>query len=78
MNDAKMTVRLPARDLAFAKAFAREHGISLTALILRYLRQLQSAPERDVPEEVRELAGLVPPTAQARDEYAVHLERKHG
>ena len=77
MNDAKMTVRMPAAELEFAKAYAREHGFSLTALIHRYLLRLRSAQVSNVPAEVATIAGIIPQDVDAREEYAQHSEEKH-
>ena len=77
MNDAKLTVRLPSGDLDFARAYAREHGMTLTSLILRFFSQLRRAQGADVPRSLEAITGLIPPDVNARDEYAAHLEGKH-
>jgi hypothetical protein len=77
MNSAKLTVRLPPSELEFAKAYAREHGFSLTALIHRYLSGLRAAEESRVPKEVAAIAGIVPSDVDVRDDYLAHSEAKH-
>ncbi len=77
MNSAKLTVRLPPAELEFAKAYAREHGFSLTALIHRYLSHLRSAEDSSVPNEVSAIAGIIPADADTREEYVAHSEKKH-
>ncbi len=76
MNDAKMTIRLPVAELEFAKSYARRSGVSLTALISRYLARLQSVTEGELPAEIRDIAGIVPPKVDARAEYHAHRARK--
>ncbi len=76
MNDAKMTIRLPISELEFAKSYARRSGFSLTALISRYLVRLQSLTEGEIPDEIKDIAGLVPPKVDARAEYRAHRTRK--
>jgi hypothetical protein len=76
MNDAKMTIRLPISELEFAKSYARRSGFSLTALISRYLVRLQSLTEGEIPDEIKGIAGLVPPNVDARAEYRAHRTRK--
>ncbi len=76
MNDAKMTIRLPTAKLEFAKSYARSSGVSVTALISRYLSRLQSLTEGDTPPEILTIAGIVPPKVDARAEYHAHLMRK--
>ena len=77
MKDAKLTIRLPAGELAFAKEYAREHSFSLTALVLRYFMRLRTAEARDVAPEVRGIAGIVPSKVDARRECHEHRARKH-
>jgi len=77
MNDAKLTVRLPVGDLDFAKAYAREHGMTLTALVHRFFSQLRESQDSDIPRSLETITGLIPPDVNARDEYAAHLQDKH-
>ena len=77
MKTAKMTIRLPEEELAFAKHYARENGFSLTGLIHRYLIRLLQAKSSDIPLEVRSVAGIVPPRVDAKAEYREHTLRKH-
>lgn len=77
MKTAKMTIRLPENDLAFAKHYAHEHGFSLTGLIQRYLNRLLAAESGEVPPEVRRVAGIVPSKIDARVEHMNHRIRKH-
>lgn len=77
MKTAKMTIRLPDADLAFAKRYAREQGLTLTDLILRYIDRLSRTAKSDIPAEVRAVAGAVAPRVDARTEYRNHLMGKH-
>jgi hypothetical protein len=76
MNDAKMTIRLPTAELDFAKSYARRSGFSLTTLISRYLTRLRSVTEGEVPNEIKAIAGLVPPKVDVRAEYRAHRTRE--
>ena len=78
MNDAKLTIRLPASDLAFARAYAREHRLTVTALVHRLFVQLRGTPERDVPQSLIAIAALVPPGIDARADYVASRQEKHG
>lgn len=70
MNDARMTIRLPADELAFAKAYAKEHGLTLTGLVHHYFETLARKEQgRNLPPEVAEIAGTVPSDVDVRDEY---------
>ena len=77
MKDAKLTIRLPAGELDFAKAYAREHNMTLTALVHRFFSQLRKSRNADIPRSLEAITGLIPPDVDARDEYAAHLQGKH-
>jgi Family of unknown function (DUF6364) len=76
METVKLTVRLPKKDLEFAKRYARAHRITVTELLDRYLRSLQSGPGA-IHQEVEKISGLIPPDVDARVEHRDHLVRKH-
>jgi Family of unknown function (DUF6364) len=76
METAKLTVRLPKGDLEFAKRYAEAHRITVTELIDRYLRSLQTGTGA-IHREVERIAGLIPPEVDARAEYREHSRRKH-
>lgn len=76
MNDAKMTIRIPTSDLEFAKAYAHRSGFSLTSLISRYLARLHSLTEGDIPTEIENIVGIVPPKVDVREEYHMQHLRK--
>jgi len=77
MNTARLTVRLPPTELSFAKSYAKEHGLSLTALILRYFKQLKQTEALDIPKEIIPIAGIIPRKTSAKREYIAHMESKH-
>ncbi len=77
MNDARMTIRLPVDELVFAKAYAKEHGLTLTGLVHHYFATLAKKEKVNIPPEVAEIAGTVPVDVDARDVYAVDTLRKH-
>jgi hypothetical protein len=76
METLKLTVRLPKRNLEFAKQYAQAHRITVTELIDRYLRSLQAA-STPIHREVEKISGLIPAEADAREEYRAHVLRKH-
>jgi hypothetical protein len=77
MKDAKLTLRLPAEELEFVKKYAREHRLTLTALVHRFFLELQRTQADEVPRSLTAIAGLVPSEVDVRDEYARHRQRKH-
>ena len=77
METQKLTVRLPADDIAYLKSYARRQDITVTEALHRYLLQLRTAERGDIHPEVARLAGLVPAGVDAEQDYAAHLEDKH-
>jgi Family of unknown function (DUF6364) len=77
METAKLTVRLPKRDLDFAKRYAEAHRITVTELIDRYLRSLQAGAGAAIHPAVEDISGLVPADVDARAEHHQHVLRKH-
>ena len=69
MEDVRMTIRLPAVEIEFAKSYAREHGLTLADLVRRYFQLLQKSQQQEMPLEVSMIAGIIPPHIDARDEY---------
>ncbi len=75
----KLTIRLPREDVAFAKAYAQAHGVTVTEVIDRYLRRMRTLESRATPgPEVEAISGLVPSDVDVEAEYLNHLRGKHG
>lgn len=77
IETTKLTIRLPKRDVEFAKAYAKAHGLSVTEVIDRYLRRMRALQQRMPSSELETITGLVPSNARAEDEYRHHLLDKH-
>ncbi|WP_018716314.1 DUF6364 family protein [Arhodomonas aquaeolei] len=73
----KLTIRLPTRDVEFAKAYASAHGLTVTEVIDRYLRRMRALEERMPVPELDEITGLVPADVDVEAEYQAHLREKH-
>ncbi|MDW7712480.1 MAG: DUF6364 family protein [Deferrisomatales bacterium] len=78
METAKLTVRLPKDELELVKHYARDHGVTVTALIGRYFSRLQTVPPTPIHPDVARFTGLVPPYVDARELHREYLEAKHG
>jgi hypothetical protein len=63
--------------LEFAKRYAREHGMTVTELIDRYLRTLQANPKLSIHPVVERISGLVPSGIDGEADYREHLLEKH-
>jgi len=77
MNDGKLTIRLPTSELNFARSYARQHHLTVTALVHRYFRRLRGTSSRAVPASLASIAALVPPNIDARGEYVAGQQEKH-
>jgi hypothetical protein len=73
----KLTIRLPKPDVAFAKSYAAQHGLTVTEVIDRYLRRMRTLARQSPSPELEAIAGLVPAQADARDEHRRHLHDKY-
>ena len=73
----KLTVRLPREDVEFAKNYAREHGMTVTEFIDRYLRHMRRIEEQPPSEALKAITGLVPADVDAREVHREHLLEKH-
>jgi hypothetical protein len=78
MDEAKLTVRISRKTLDEAKRYAREHGTTLSRLVVTHLEHLRREDDvlAEAPATLR-LAGALPPDASPQ-EYREHLERKYG
>lgn len=78
MNDARMTIRLPSASLDFAREYAEQTGTTVTDLVIRYFDRIKKALADDgVPKSVRKVAGIVPASVDAREEYRKHLLERY-
>ena len=75
MTESKLTVRVPRKTIERARAYARQHGTTLTRLITAYLENLD-APSFDLPPLVGRLMGSLPPEVGVED-YHAYLEAKY-
>ncbi len=78
MNDARMTIRLPGASLMFVREYAAQTGTTVADLVIRYFDRIKEAFVGDgVPKSVRKVAGIVPPSVDAREEYRKHLLERY-
>ena len=73
----KLTIRLPAHDVAFAKRYAKAHGVTVTEVIDRYLRRMRELESYSPSPALEAITGLVPTDIDAREEYRAHQLSKH-
>lgn len=74
----KLTIRIPVQDALFAKRYAREHGITVTEVIDRYLRQLRELEGYGPSATLEQITGLIPSDIDAEELYRQHQLDKHG
>ncbi len=73
----KITIRLPKQDVEFAKAYAKAHGISMTEVIDRHLRQLRALERHTPSAELDAITRLLPADLDAEQAYCDHLAEKY-
>lgn len=77
IETTKLTIRLPVQDVAFVKQYAKDHGVTVTEVIDRYLRRMRELESHTPSPALEAISGLVPADIDARTEYREHQLRKH-
>ena len=81
MTKAKLTLRLPKKEIEFLKEYAQQHGVSVTSLIIQYCEMLHSKDDSPLDPRINEIRGLIPQANKNKkgsSEYFDYLEKKHG
>jgi len=71
------TIELPSKDMAFLKAYAREHGMTLSSLLVEYASALRGEAQRKPHPANVQFAGTVPPDIDTREAYLQGMVEKH-
>jgi hypothetical protein len=77
MDKTERTVRLPESEAQFLEAYATEHAMTLTELLVRYAHRLHTVSQLTPHPRNLKLTGRVPADADVREEYRRHIESKH-
>ena len=77
MNTTELTIHLPAEEVAYLKAYAKAHGLSVTQVIDRYLRRMRLLDNHNPLPELDTITGLVPSDVDVEAETIRHLQDKH-
>ncbi len=77
MATRKLTIRLPEEDIDFARDYAAEHGMTMTELIDRYLKSLQTRHKGPLADEIVRFSGIIPADIDGRREYHEGMAKKH-
>jgi hypothetical protein len=77
IDTIKLTIRLPREDVAFAKDYAKAHGLSVTEVIARYLRRMRALDKQPPMPGLGAITGLVPSDVDAQTEFRRHRQNKH-
>ncbi len=81
MTKAKLTLRLPKKEIEFLKQYSQKHGVSVTSLITQYCEMLHPKDESPLDSRIDEIRGLIPlpdKNKKGPSEYFDYLEKKHG
>jgi len=76
-GSTKLTIRLQSSIVAFAKQYARDHGITVTEVIDRFLRQMRDLQGYSASARLKPFTGLIPDNIDAEPEFRKHSLRKH-
>ncbi len=72
-----LTMRLPEEEIDFAKRYASRHGLTMTQLIDRYLKELQRRPNGSLNPDIVRFSGIIPEDNGTREDYFTAMEEKH-
>jgi NRPS condensation-like uncharacterized protein len=70
-------LELPKDVIAFLKAYAKEHGMTLSSLLVQYASDLRAEAQRKPHPANVQFTGKVPPHIDAREAYLHDMEEKH-
>jgi len=76
---SKLTLRMDEEVIRRAKAYAEAHGTSVSTLVARYLRLLESgvSSNAEITPAVQRLKGLLRGIEIEASDYRSHQETKH-
>ena len=77
MPTAELTLRLPAEEVEFLKAYAQEHGTTAAELLATYVKRLRANGQKPLHPDVANITGLIPVDTDVTAEYRQHMLDKH-
>jgi hypothetical protein len=73
---SSITVPVPEEDLAFLRAWSKEHGTSAEALLAQQARNLRERLQKPLHPDVAAAIGIISPDAD-EETYHDYLEKKY-
>lgn len=77
MPSAELIIELPAEEADFLRAYAKEHGTTVAALMARYANALRNAPRRPPHPANVQFTGTIPAVVDVHETYLQHVTKKH-
>ncbi|MBC8527637.1 MAG: hypothetical protein H8D22_12430 [Candidatus Cloacimonetes bacterium] len=77
MKTNGLSVSLPDSELRFIKEYARTHGLTVSELIIRYIKKLHKHQPGTIHPDIQNITGILPVNINYRDEYIAHILEKH-
>lgn len=74
----KLTLRVNARLIERAKAYAQKHNTSVSQLVEVFISNLEDDEQTEHSPLVRQLTGILPPDIDVEAAYRDHLAKKYG
>jgi len=72
----RLTIRVPIQEARFAKQFGKDHGITVSEIIQRYLHQMRELQQYGPSASLAAIIGLVPADVDAEKEAMEHRIKK--
>ena len=77
MPTAELTLQLPAEEVEFLKAYAKEQGTTAAELLATYVKRLRANGHKPLHPDIVNITGLMPADIDVKAEYRQHLLDKH-
>ena len=72
-----ITIPMPEEDLAFLRAWSKDHGTSAEALLAQQARNLRERLQKPLHPDVVAATGIISPDVDAEKAYRDYIEKKY-
>jgi hypothetical protein len=72
-----ITIPMPEEDLAFLRAWSKEHGTSAEAFLAQQARNLRERLQKPLHPDVAAAIGIFPADVDAKKAYHEYIEKKY-
>jgi hypothetical protein len=77
MATSRLTVTLPESEINFIKKYAKKNKISVSELLVRWIKNLKTKPTPKLHPDIKKFTGIIAPDINAEESYAEYVMDKH-